>query len=166
MFNLAVDISDATKWASMGSLNIIANRTTTPIRYRGRYLDHYPISDKDLGLIFDNHILLIKAFSNEPDKNYRFCGYLSFFARTSGGSYDSRFYSQGLSFGETLIVVPRVGADFTVRLQSIKYWLQAFSIQIFQYDDEALTIDESQLLLLESSIVQMSATLDSISERV
>lgn len=166
MFDLAVDISDATKWASMATLNIVADPAPQIIRYRGRYLDHYPIPDKDFGLIFDNHILLIKAFSNEPDKNYKFCGYLNFFARTSGGSYDSRFYSRGMPFGETLIVVPRVGADFTLKLQSIKYWLKAFSVQVFQYGDEAMAIEESQLLLLESSIVQMSATLESISQRV
>lgn len=158
--NLSIDITDATKWDLLHSSS--HNAVKEPNYFHGKLLSHIPHGVVDLNFIFDNHLLLVKAVNLEPGKTWRRLGRLVAYTRVSGNTYNAQFFSRAINFGESLLVLPRIGADFRLALQSIKYWVTDFSLDVYQYEDEPLAIEEGKLIQIESSLVQMSATLESL----
>ena len=162
-FDLSIDISDATKWSLLHSADYTAS--PDPVFYNGRYLDHTPIPDSDLNFIFDNHLIRVDAVLNQQ-KNWRGLGQLSAYVRTTGTDWDAKVYSRSLSFGKQLLIIPRIGGDFKLRIERIKPWISAFTLNVYQYELEPVAIEEAKLLALESSLVEMSAVLESIENAV
>jgi hypothetical protein len=134
----------------------------TPTYFHRKLLAHTPHDVIDLNFIFDNHLLLVKAVNQEPGKTWQRLGRIVAYTRVSGSGYNAQFFSRAINFGETLLVLPRLGADFRLALRSIKYWVTDFSLEVYQYEDEPLAIEEGKLIQIETSLIQMSATLESL----
>jgi hypothetical protein len=159
--HLAVNIADATKWASIFNASYSATPAPDNIRYRGWYYDHHPMTDKELSVLAETHLLKVTATLNQA-KDWTFLGYLAFYARASGSGHNARIYSHPLNFGEQIIVVPRIGADFKMSIEGIRPWIKGFSINISAYDSDPIAIEEAKLLALESELIEINATLETI----
>lgn len=159
--HLVADITDATRWATIFTANYSATPAPKNIRYRGYYYDHYPIEDKELSVLAETHLLKVTTTLSDP-KAWKFLGYLAFYARASGSGHNARIYAAPLNFGTQIIVVPRIGEDFKMRLESIRHWIKGFSINIQAYDSDPIEIEENKLLTIESELIEISATLEVI----
>lgn len=167
-YQLDTDISDATQWELLYSNTYQAD--PTPSIYAEFYaLDHLPIPPQQIPILFETHILIVKATITPNKENWKLAGNIKQFIRTgvSGSNqYDSMSINRRIWLRENnLMIFPIVGDDYRLTYE-IPYWIPRISLTIHGYNLEVESEEVKRLKEASNQLVLMNATLESINNRI